>query len=330
MPELTSSSVSHSRLSPLLHPSSHLHRSLSPHYVVRNRNRRGAAAAGLRTEQGREGEESGSAVDGAHADDQSALAHAHDLPPKVHLWQHHESLSSRHLSDSLSSVHHYFDYRCPGGQEGTIPKSSAGMAAVGGRAASDWWAGRFQAGLLVEGGMHARYGHVQHAMGVRVGLWCMQHAAFHAICHLQSQTATSAAPRQLAVLGAPNSLQQPTLLEGGVWRGGGRSGGKKGGVGGEGIVGGEKGAHGGVGGEGGGGAAVAGGVQQQVCVLLQRCLVRAAQLRLPRLVFAIQLLLTRYTVEHATDGRALHTTTSLSLPPSDVNPSPLLVCQPCY
>ncbi|CAI5521501.1 unnamed protein product, partial [Closterium sp. Naga37s-1] len=241
----------------------------------------------------------------------------------VHLWQHHESLSSRHLSDSLSSLHRYFDY-------------SAGMAAVGGRAASDWWAGRFQAGLLVEGGMHARYGHVQHAMGALIETVhmaqqesddvCLVHA-LTAICHLLSQTATSDTPRQLSVLGAPSLLQQPTLLEGGVWRGGGVSGGKKGRVRGEGIAGGGEGAHGGVDGEGGGGAAVAGGVQQQVCALLQRCLVRAAQLRLPRLVFAIQLLLTRYSVEHVTDGRALHATTSLSLPPSDFNPSPLLVCQ---
>ncbi|CAI5481357.1 unnamed protein product [Closterium sp. Yama58-4] len=248
---------------------------------IEQASRRGAAAAGPRSEQGREGEGSGGAVDGAHADDQRALAHAHDLPPKVHLWQHHESLASRHLSDSLSSLHRYFDYRCP----------------------------------RVQGYVFACSAPVHMAQQESDDV-CLVHA-LTAICHLLSQTATSDAPRQLAVLGAPSSLQQPTLLEGGVWRGGGGSGGKKGRVGGEGKLGGEKGAHGGVDGEGGGGAAVGGGVQQQVCALLQRCLVRAAQLRLPRLVFAIQLLLTRYSVEHVTDGRALHATTSLSLPPSD-------------
>ncbi|GJP70465.1 hypothetical protein CLOP_g1408 [Closterium sp. NIES-67] len=108
---------------------------------------------------------------------------------------------------------------------------------------------------------------------------CLVHA-LSAICHLLSQTASSDARRQLAALGAPSSLQQPTRLEGG----------------------------------------------QQVCALLQRCLLRGAQLRLPRLVFAIHLLLARYSVEHVSGVRPLHGTTSLSLPPSDVTPSPLLVC----
>ncbi|CAI5479873.1 unnamed protein product, partial [Closterium sp. Yama58-4] len=82
---------------------------------IEEASRPGAAGAGPRTEQGGECEGSGGAVDDAHADDQGALAHAHDLPPKVHLWQHHESLSSRNLSNSLSSLHRYFDYRCQGG-----------------------------------------------------------------------------------------------------------------------------------------------------------------------------------------------------------------------
>ncbi|CAI7793503.1 unnamed protein product [Closterium sp. NIES-53] len=82
---------------------------------IEEASRRGTAAVCPRTDEEQQEEESGGAVDDAHADDQSALAHSHDLPPKVHLWQHHESLSSRHLSDSLSSLHRYFDYRCPRG-----------------------------------------------------------------------------------------------------------------------------------------------------------------------------------------------------------------------
>ncbi|GJP36036.1 hypothetical protein CLOM_g20577 [Closterium sp. NIES-68] len=44
---------------------------------------------------------------------------------------------------------------------------------------------------------------------------CLVHA-LSAICHLLSQTASSDARRQLAALGAPSSLQQPTRLEGGL------------------------------------------------------------------------------------------------------------------
>ncbi|GJP54979.1 hypothetical protein CLOM_g13975 [Closterium sp. NIES-68] len=283
--------------------------------------RLGAAAASPRTSEGGHA----GAMGGALPDDVSAMAYAHDLPPKVHLWQHHESLSSRHLSSSLASLHRYFDY-------------SAGVTAVGSRPASEWWAGRFQAGLLVEGAMHARYGHTQHAMGALIETVhmaqqetddvCLVHA-LSAICHLLSQTASSDARRQLAALGAPSSLQQPTRLEGGVWRGGGREGGKKA------VVGGGYGVHGRMDGEGEGegeeegegeGEGAVGAVQQQVCALLQRCLLRGAQLRLPRLVFAIHLLLARYSVEHVSGVRPLHGTTSLSLPPSDVTPSPLLVC----
>ncbi|KAH6554586.1 hypothetical protein KP509_1Z323000 [Ceratopteris richardii] len=102
---------------------------------------------------------------------------------KVHYSRYLNCLSNADYPAAMDSLHRYFDY-------------SAGKGALNGGGSGGASTGRFQAGLLALGSMHARFGHITqalHSLNEAVGIAqqnnddaCLAHA-LAALCHLISE-----------------------------------------------------------------------------------------------------------------------------------------------
>ncbi|CAK9272339.1 unnamed protein product [Sphagnum jensenii] len=175
------------------------------------------------------------------------LCHLEKLAPDMPRTHYLRYLNCLHHGDYLTAMdnlHRYFDFSAGKG----------GMSSAG--ASSDASVGRFQAGLLSLGSMHAHFGHVNQAMqalneAVRIAQQnnddsCLVHA-LAALCHLLSEVGA------VADSSPKNSYfgNQPSL-----------------------------------------------GMQQQLLLLLRRCLQRALELKLPHLVAFSRLALAKFDLQH--------------------------------
>lgn len=180
------------------------------------------------------------------------LTQLEKLAPDMVRAHHLRYLNHLQQSDypaTMDNLHRYFDY-------------SAGMGGVSaGGASCDSSVGRFQAGLLSLGSMHAHFGHVDQAMqalneAVRIAQQynddaCLAHA-LAALCHMlfdvgaASETYAKGESAGLRDVGTGPSL----------------------------------------------------GIQQQLLLLLRRCLRRALELKLPQLVAFSRLALAKFDLKH--------------------------------
>ncbi|XP_024372271.1 anaphase-promoting complex subunit 5 [Physcomitrium patens] len=168
---------------------------------------------------------------------------------KVHYLRYLNHLQQSDYPATMDDLHRYFDY-------------SAGMGGMSvGGASCDSSVGRFQAGLLSLGSMHAHFGHVDQAMqalneAVRIAQQynddaCLAHA-LAALCHL------------LFDVGAANEAYAK-----------GESAGLR---------------------DVGAGPSL--GIQQQLLLLLRRCLRRSLELKLSQLVAFSRLALAKFYLKH--------------------------------
>lgn len=168
---------------------------------------------------------------------------------RAHYLRYLNHLQQSDYPATMDDLHRYFDY-------------SAGMGGVSaGGASCDSSVGRFQAGLLSLGSMHAHFGHVDEAMqalneAVRIAQQynddaCLAHA-LAALCHM------------LFDVGAGNETYAK-----------GESAGLR---------------------DVGTGPSL--GIQQQLLLLLRRCLRRALELKLPQLVAFSRLALAKFDLKH--------------------------------
>ncbi|KAJ7540662.1 hypothetical protein O6H91_10G025200 [Diphasiastrum complanatum] len=199
------------------------------------------------------------------------------LAPNIHRVHYLEYLNCLHHTDypaALTSLHRYFDY-------------SAGRGAIncGGSAAVDANMGRFQAGLLSLGSMHAHFGHVTQALqalneAVRIAQQnnddsCLAHT-LAALCHLLDEVGVT------VDASAVGGASDPVF-------------------------------------ESGSGASLA--IQQQLLLLLRRCLRRAQELKLPHLIAFSRLSLAKFDLKHVMRLPllgGLRTGQQLAMAPSDV------------
>lgn len=179
---------------------------------------------------------------GTSEDLDTNLTHLEKLAPEIvrtHYLRYLNHLQQGDYPATMDELHRYFDY-------------SAGMMSTGGQ--HDSSVGRFQAGLLSLGSMHAHFGHVDQAMqalneAVRIAQQynddsCLAHA-LAALCHM------------LFDVGAGEESYSKN----------------------ESAVG-------------------TGPLQQQLLLLLRRCLRRALELKLPQLVAFSRLALAKFDLKH--------------------------------
>lgn len=170
---------------------------------------------------------------------------------RAHYLRYLNHLQQSDYPATMDDLHRYFDYSAGMG----------GMSSAAGGPSSDSSVGRFQAGLLSLGSMHAHFGHVDQAMqalneAVRIAQQynddaCLAHA-LAALCHMLfdvgagDETYAKGESAGLRDLGTGPSL----------------------------------------------------GIQQQLLLLLRRCLRRALELKLPQLVAFSRLALAKFDLKH--------------------------------
>lgn len=191
---------------------------------------------------------------------------------KVHYLRYLNCLSSGDFPAAMDSLHRYFDY-------------SAGKGGLNaGGTSSSATTGRFQAGLLALGSMHARFGHTNQALQAlneAVGIaqqnnddMCLAHA-LAALCHVISE------------VGVPDARSLSGTSLPGLDIGNGPSL----------------------------------NVQQQLLLLLKCCLRRAVELRLPNLVAFSRLVLAKFNLKYVRRSpllSGLKTSVQLGTSPLDV------------
>ncbi|XP_024536915.1 anaphase-promoting complex subunit 5 isoform X1 [Selaginella moellendorffii] len=171
-----------------------------------------------------------------------------NLAPEMHRVHYLQYLNSIHHGDypaAMSRLHQYFDYSA--GRGNIAPGIDASV-------------GRFQAGLLTLGSMHAHFGHVTQALQalsetVRIAQQnnddaCLAHS-LAALCHLLSEVGVAAEVTKAGAIGDFDRSIGPQLA-----------------------------------------------AQQHLLLSLKRCLKRALELKLPNLVAFSRLALAKFDLQH--------------------------------